>query len=99
MEKVKYSFKGKVWLYSGGASSWHFITLPKTLSREIDSRFFGLKKGFGSLPVKVTLGSTEWETSIFPDKKNGSFILPLKAEIRKKEKFGEGSSISLLIEI
>lgn len=99
MKKVKYSIKGKVWLYSSGPTSWHFITIPKTMSDEIESRFCGLKKGFGSLPVKVTLGATEWKTSIFPDKTRGSFILPLKAEVRRKEEFGEGSTINLSIEI
>lgn len=35
--------------------------------------------------MRVTVGETVWETSIFPDKETGSYILPLKFAIRKKE--------------
>jgi hypothetical protein len=47
----------------------------------------------------VTIGQTVWKTSIFPDSKSGSYLLPLKAEVRKKEKIGVGDTLTFSIEI
>lgn len=93
-----YSIKAPVWLYPGDAA-WHFITIPQAETDNIDFYFSHVKRGWGSLPVLVTIGETKWKTSIFPDKKSGSYMLPLKAEIRKKEKIVDGDTISLLLEI
>ena len=94
----KYEMRAKVWLYPGVAG-WHFVTLPKKQSIEIKKKFGAMKRGWGSLPVIVTIGKTSWKTSIFPDKKAGAYLLPLKADVRKKEKFGVGDTISLSIEV
>jgi hypothetical protein len=40
-----------------------------------------------------------WKTSIFPDNKTGTYLLPLKADVRKKEKIGAGDTIMLSLEI
>ncbi len=58
--------------------------LSKKQSAEITARFGLMKRGWGSLPVIVAMGKTTWKTSIFPDKKAGAYLLPLKAEVRKK---------------
>ncbi len=93
-----YKMKAKVWLYSGEAA-WHFITLPKKESDLIKDRFSGLTRGWGSLPVTVTIGKTSWKTSIFPDKKAGAYLLPLKADVRKKEEINAGDTVAFTIEI
>lgn len=85
--------KAKVWLYPGMAG-WHFVALPKKESAAIKKSFGMLSRGWGSLPVSVTIGKTEWKTSIFPDRKAGAYLLPLKAYVRKKEEIFEGDVIS-----
>lgn len=96
------SFKSEVWLWSGGKAAWHFVTLPKENAAQVKF-FVGERKtkGWGSVPVKATIGNTSWQTSIFPDKKRGSYILPLKAEVRKKEKISQGkeAEITLLLNL
>ncbi len=87
-----FTFTTKVWLYPG-LVGWHFITLPKELAEEIKTSFAPLKKGWGSIRVEITVGKTVWKTSIFPDKKSGSYILPLKAAIRKKEGIKDGDHL------
>ncbi|MCH7604898.1 DUF1905 domain-containing protein [Patescibacteria group bacterium] len=68
--------QGKVWLYSGMAG-WHFVTLPRKQSKEIEDLYSGiLKRGWRSLQVTVIIGTTSWNTSIFPDKKSGTYMLP-----------------------
>ncbi len=93
-----YAFEAKVWLYPGMAG-WHFVTLPVKESAQIKKSFAEMAKGWGSLPVCVTVGKTSWNTSIFPDKKSDAYLLPLKAEVRKKEKISAGDAVRLSIEI
>jgi hypothetical protein len=93
-----HKFTTKVWIYPGVAA-WHFVTLPQTLSKRIKTTFAGLERGFGSFPVKVCIGATSWSTSIFPDKKAGSYFLPLKAIVRKKEFIKAGQTITVSIKI
>lgn len=83
MQRI-FTFKSKVWLYQGN-SPWHFVTLPKKTSEEINYYFAHAKRGWGSLPVAVTVGGTIWKTSIFPDKPSASYILPIKKEVRQSE--------------
>ena len=87
-----FKLKSKVWIYPGQAA-WHFTTLPKKEAQKIKELFAGMTRGFGSIPVTVSLGKSSWKTSIFPDKKSGSFLLPIKAKIRKEEKIGADQEI------
>ncbi|HYF05564.1 MAG TPA: DUF1905 domain-containing protein [Patescibacteria group bacterium] len=95
---AQYKFKSKVWRYPGMAG-WYFISLPQKESKQIKSTFSDLKRGWGSLRVKVTIGSITWKTSIFPDSKSGTYLLPIKAEVRKKENLTENTTVRCLIEI
>jgi hypothetical protein len=38
-------------------------------------------------------------TSIFPDRKAGAYLLPLKAEIRKSEKIRAGDTVRFVLEV
>ncbi len=94
----KFHIKTTVWLYPGMVG-WHFVTVPKETTEEIDNYFSLIKGGWGSIPVMVTIGKTNWKTSIFPDKKSGSYLLPLKKEVRLKEKISEGDEVKVELEI
>src|SRR3990167_6413001 len=98
MKYNQYKFKSNVWLYPGMAG-WHFVSIPQDRSEDIKNHFGGMKRGWGSLPVMVTVGTTNWKTSIFPDKKAGGYLLPLKAQMRKKEGIVADDKIELLLEV
>ena len=98
MNGKEFKMKAKVWLYPGMAG-WHFITLPKKESDLIKEMFGSLQLGWGSLPVKATIGQTSWKTSIFRDKKAEAYLLPLKTEVRKKENISPGDIVDFIIEI
>lgn len=91
-----YHFTEKVWVYPGKAA-WYFVTLPSAIAEEIRYYFSMERRGWGSLPVEVTLGSSTWKTSIFPDKSSHSFLLPLKAAVRKNESIVAESAVSVTI--
>ncbi len=98
MKYDRYKIQAKVWVYPGMAG-WHFVTIPKDISEDITKLFGDRKRGWGSLPVAVTVGSTTWKTSIFPDKKEGAYVMPLKAVVREKEQLKQGDSIHFLLEV
>ncbi|ATX81140.1 protein of unknown function (DUF1905) [Mariprofundus ferrinatatus] len=98
MDRLHYRITAALWLYQGKAA-WHFLTLPKAESDEI--RFFSRDKrsAWGSLRVTATIGDTTWNTSLFPDSKLGAYVLPVKAEVRRRENIGAGDMVTVALEI
>ncbi len=95
-----YEFTAPVWKWSGGgATSWHFITLPFDVTDEIDERHGANAAGFGSIKVEVTIGSSTWQTSLFPDTKMGFFVLPVKKAVRKAEDLVDGSRAEIAVRV
>lgn len=94
----RYKIRSKVFKYPGMAA-WYFIGVPKKQAEEIRKHHGSNARGWGSLPVQVTLGKTNWRTSIFPDKKSGTYLLPVKADVRKKEAIDDGDAVTFTIEV
>lgn len=86
MEPYEVTFKAKVWIWDG-SSPWYFVTVPEKESSDLKKMFGAFHRGWGSIPVRVTIGASSWRTSIFWEKK-GTYILPIKKEIRKNEDIG-----------
>jgi hypothetical protein len=77
-------------------AGWHFVSVDAGTAAKIKKSREGKPRiGWGSIPVTATIGKTTWKSSIFPDKKSGTFLLPLKVEIRKKEGIGAGDKVML----
>jgi hypothetical protein len=97
METHNYSFEGEVWLWNNGkdVASWHFVTIPKDLSIDLGDMYSEAKKGFGSLKVQATVGSTTWQTSIFPQKEERTYILPIKKSVRVAENIEVNSRVAV----
>lgn len=93
-KRVTYKQKAKVWLYPGETAAWHFVSLDKKLSQKLRKEYRAFTRGFGSLPVEVTTGETTWKTSIFYDSKAETYMLPLKAEVRRKEGIRDGEHLT-----
>jgi hypothetical protein len=70
--------------------SWFFVSLPFDVADAIDET--APSKGFGSVRVEVTIGSSTWRTSVFPSAAEKTFVLPVKKAVRTKEGLEEGSS-------
>ena len=98
MASKTYKLTSKVFVYSG-AGGWRFIGLPLKEGREIKEKYGKLQRGWNSLPVTVTIGKTTWDTSIFADKKSGSYLLPLKAQVRKKEEIDDEDEVSFTLKL
>lgn len=95
MKTKRYKIRTKVWIYSGMVG-WHFARVDKKEAKEIKEQHGKVRRGFGSIPVNVMVGKTSWKTSIFPSK-DRSYILPLKASVRKKESIFEDDTITFTL--
>lgn len=82
--KVKYEFSAKVWQHAG-QGGWYFVSLPKELAKEIRNHLKWQEEGWGRLKATARIGNSQWETAIWFDTKHNTYLLPLEAEIRKKE--------------
>jgi hypothetical protein len=77
----------------------HFLTLPPPVAEELRDEVPSTGPGFGSINVSVTLGRSSWDTSVFPDKATGSFLLPVKKEVRRANQLIAGDEVDVTLRI
>ncbi len=94
--KIKYEFSAKVWQYSG-PNGWHFVSLPVEMASEIRENFKSMEEGWGRMKAIAEIGMSQWETAIWFDKTHKTYLLPLKAEIRKREQLEKDKEINISI--
>jgi hypothetical protein len=93
---LKYKFTAKPWQYIG-QGGWHFVSLPDDLAKEIRSLLRSEEGGWGRLKATAKIGSSEWETAIWFDRKANTYLLPLKAEIRRKENITVNTEVETVL--
>jgi len=96
IDDLSFSFSTDIWQYQA-KGGWHFITLPLQIAEEI--KFFASTNKWGSVRVAVTIGTSEWKTSLFPDSKSGTYFLPVKAEVRKRQKIDAGDDVTVALKV
>jgi len=97
--KIEYQFTTTIWQYSTPKGGWYFVSLPIEISKEIRENLKWQEEGWGRLKAIAKINNREWETAIWFDTKMGTYLLPLKAEIRRKEKLAIDQSIKVIIVI
>ncbi len=90
-----HTFTADLWLANDDAP-WHFVTLPHDLADHI-AEATPSKPGFGSVRVEATIGGTTWTTSLFPDNKAQSYVLPIKKDVRQREQITAGDAVDVTI--
>lgn len=89
-------FSGAIWFWRGPAP-WYFVTVPPAESSEIKAISRMVTYGWGVIPVVVRIGSTKYTTSLFP--KDGLYLVPVKASVRKAERLSEGDTVTVRLEV
>jgi hypothetical protein len=87
-----------IWLWNGEGGNWHFVTVPEEQSGEFRAESLVRRGGFGSVRVEATINGVTWRTSVFPQK-SGGFILPVKADVRRKAGISAGDEITVELEL
>jgi hypothetical protein len=89
-------FSGEVWFWKGPAP-WHFVTVPDEESEEIAAVSAFVTYGWGVIPVEAQIGTTSWQTSLFP--KDGQYLVPVKTQIRKAEEIELGDLVTVRLRV
>ncbi len=89
-------FDGEIWFWKGPAP-WYFITVPKEECCELEATSTLVSYGWGMIPVTAQIGETGWKTSLFP--KDGFYVVPVKAVVRKAERLRVGDAVTVRLAV
>ena len=88
-----------LWIWRGEqAGRWYFVTVPEEQSAGIKAHGFANPRGFRSVQVQARIGDVIWRTSVFP-LNSGGYVLPIKADVRRKTAVTAGDEVTVLIEL
>lgn len=88
-----------LWLWSGAGGAWHFVTVPAAAAIDVKLEAMAEpRRGFGSIRVVARIGAIQWRTSIFPQK-SGDYILPVKADVRRRAGIAAGDEVDVLLDL
>ena len=90
-----YRFTADLWEWEARAS-WFFVTLPVDAAADIRELPMP-PRGFGSVPVRARIGSSEFDTSIFPS--DDSYVLPVRRAVRVREGLEAGGPVDVEVEV
>ena len=93
---MELEFSGEVWHWRG-PSPFHFITVPEELCDALEATAGMVSYGWGMIPVTVSIGGTAWTTSLWP--KDGRYIVPLKAAVRRAEGLEVGATTRVRLRV
>ncbi|THV40767.1 DUF1905 domain-containing protein [Glycomyces buryatensis] len=93
---MELEFSGELWFWKGPAP-WYFVTVPEAACRELEAASAVVSYGWGMIPVLAGIGGTEWKTSLWP--KDGSYIVPVKAAVRKATGADEGDTVAVRLSV
>ena len=89
-------FSGEVWEWRGPAP-YHFVTVPDAESAALQSTAGRVSYGWGMIPVTVRIDGTTWTTSLWP--KDGGYVVPLKAAVRRAEEVDVGDTVTVSLTV
>ncbi|GAB4454347.1 MAG: hypothetical protein OHK0041_18660 [Anaerolineales bacterium] len=93
---MNFEFSGNIFHWRGPAP-YLFVAVPPQQSGEIRAVSRLVTYGWGVIPVRVRVGKTEWQTSLFP--KDGRYLVPIRMSAQKAENLKEGDSVTIHLEI
>jgi hypothetical protein len=94
MSILEIAFTGPIWYWRGPAPH-HFVTVPAKLCQQLKAVAGSVTYGWGMIPVHVRIGTTTWQTSLFP--KDGGYIVPIRANVQCAEGLSVGTEVTITI--
>ena len=98
VDKIAYTFSAKIWQHNS-SSGWFFVSLPAGISEEIRANLRWQEEGWGRMKAIARINDHSWNTSIWYDKKEGAYLLPLKSSVRSEVGLFAGDLVSVEINI
>ena len=95
MSSMDFEFTGEIIEWRGPAPFW-FLRVPEEESEDIKLAAKGIEY-WGQVPVLVRIGDAEFTTALFP--KDGCYLVPVKAQIRRAEALEEGDAVTVRLAV
>lgn len=85
----------------GAPGAWRLAALPEDVADEVaeTADLAGTSTAFGSVRVEVEVGGTRWSTSLFPDARRRTYVLPVKAAVRRAEGLADGTTARFRVRV
>ncbi len=93
---MHFEFDGEI-IYWRGPAPFFFIAVPDEDSQYLKAISAMVTYGWGVIPVDVTIGQTTFYTALFP--KEGRYLVPIRAAVRKAEKLEEGDIVAVQFDV
>jgi Domain of unknown function (DUF1905) len=94
--RIDTEFTAELWEWRGPAP-FYWLTVPEDSCAYVRAEASAASYGWGAIPVRARIGASEWETSLLP--KNGGYVLPVKSTVRKRERFGNGDTVTVAMTV
>jgi hypothetical protein len=89
-------FEAELWEWRGPAP-FVWVTVPEDECDLLRLEAERASYGWGAVPVRARIASTEWETSLLP--KDGGYVLPLKQAVRQAEQIDLGDVVTVSLTV
>lgn len=93
MITVEWRFDGEIIEWRGPAP-FFFVAMSEADSADLKEEARSLIY-WGQVPVHAVVGETEFRTALFP--RDGRYLVPLKAAVRKAEGVTEGDVVAVVL--
>ena len=87
---------GEIWHWRGPAPH-HFVSVPEDDAAQIEEVAAAVTYGWGMVPVTGGLGGSTWTPSLWP--KDGGYIVPVKAHVRRAERLEVGDRVTVRLTV
>ncbi|MEQ6898739.1 DUF1905 domain-containing protein [Microbacterium sp. KR10-403] len=96
MPGIRYEFETTLFRWAARRELWVFARVPAGISDEIHDMPLP-RGGFDSVKITASLGSSRWQTSLFPES-DGTYVFAIKQEIRRRESVEVGDTVRVAVE-
>ena len=90
------AFDGPLFTWVGPAP-WYFVAVPADHCDFLRHASPVVSYGWGMIPVTARIGHTAWKTALWP--KDGVYLVPVKAAVRKAEGLAEGDTVEVTLQV
>lgn len=80
-----------------GPAPYVYVPIPQNLSDDIKAISSRASYGWGCIPVRGSIGETNFKTSLFPHQ--GIYLVPVKVAVQRAEDVKVGDSVRVRLEI
>jgi hypothetical protein len=80
-----------------GPAPFYFVKLPGEPAAAVHAVSHVASYGWGCIPVSARIRDTEFGTALIP--KDGGYLLPVKAAVRKAERLEPGDTVAVQMSI